>query len=123
MRGAGPKLPVNLVLVGEGEEEIGSPHFPQIVRRPEVLAVLRKCSGIYMPSAEQDLDGKVTMTLGAKGVIECELVSSGEKWGRGPRKEDRKSTRLNSSHDQISYAVFCLKKKKKNQTINIWTLI
>src|SRR2546421_12560480 len=27
--------------------------------------------------------------------------------------EDRKSTRLNSSHDQISYAVFCLKKKKK----------
>src|SRR5206468_6258470 len=28
--------------------------------------------------------------------------------------EDRKSTRLNSSHDQISYAVFCLKKKKQN---------
>src|SRR5206468_4955885 len=30
--------------------------------------------------------------------------------------EDRKSTRLNSSHDQISYAVFCLKKKKKRYT-------
>src|SRR3989440_596754 len=29
---------------------------------------------------------------------------------------DRKSTRLNSSHDQISYAVFCLKKKKKKRT-------
>src|SRR2546427_3362168 len=29
------------------------------------------------------------------------------------RDEDRKSTRLNSSHSQISYAVFCLKKKKK----------
>src|SRR2546421_7904499 len=28
-------------------------------------------------------------------------------------RKDRKSTRLNSSHDQISYAVFCLKKKKK----------
>src|SRR2546430_11616910 len=28
--------------------------------------------------------------------------------------EDRKSTRLNSSHSQISYAVFCLKKKKQN---------
>src|SRR5216683_6516439 len=28
---------------------------------------------------------------------------------------DRKSTRLNSSHDQISYAVFCLKKKKKKK--------
>src|SRR2546428_4691930 len=31
----------------------------------------------------------------------------------GIRDIDRKSTRLNSSHDQISYAVFCLKKKKK----------
>src|SRR2546428_3649188 len=29
---------------------------------------------------------------------------------------DRKSTRLNSSHDQISYAVFCLKKKKKHNS-------
>src|SRR2546430_5168168 len=33
------------------------------------------------------------------------------------RAEDRKSTRLNSSHSQISYAVFCLKKKKKIITI------
>src|SRR2546427_5198717 len=32
--------------------------------------------------------------------------------------EDRKSTRLNSSHSQISYAVFCLKKKKKNLAYN-----
>src|SRR2546421_1096751 len=32
-----------------------------------------------------------------------------------PPPEDRKSTRLNSSHDQISYAVFCLKKKKRNK--------
>src|SRR2546422_5593402 len=32
---------------------------------------------------------------------------------RRPRLEDRKSTRLNSSHGYISYAVFCLKKKKK----------
>src|SRR2546421_8543437 len=31
---------------------------------------------------------------------------------------DRKSTRLNSSHDQISYAVFCLKKKKQTQSID-----
>src|SRR2546427_8730623 len=32
---------------------------------------------------------------------------------------DRKSTRLNSSHSQISYAVFCLKKKNKDQTVTI----
>src|SRR2546430_7080335 len=34
---------------------------------------------------------------------------------------DRKSTRLNSSHSQISYAVFCLKKKKKTNTLQIHT--
>src|SRR5690242_21169452 len=34
--------------------------------------------------------------------------------GHGRRGRDRKSTRLNSSHMSISYAVFCLKKKKKN---------
>src|SRR5689334_24261361 len=33
------------------------------------------------------------------------------------RREDRKSTRLNSSHSSISYAVFCLKKKKKKTEI------
>src|SRR5690349_23970121 len=38
--------------------------------------------------------------------------------GRSFREErDRKSTRLNSSHVEISYAVFCLKKKKKKQTL------
>jgi acetylornithine deacetylase/succinyl-diaminopimelate desuccinylase-like protein len=93
IRAAGRKLPVNLVLVAEGEEEIGSPHFPQIVGRPEVLAALKKCSGIFMPSAEQDLDGTVTITLGAKGIIEVELVSSGEKWGRGPRKDIHSSNK------------------------------
>src|SRR3712207_7761910 len=40
---------------------------------------------------------------------------------RGLFKRDRKSTRLNSSHANISYAVFCLKKKKKNiYTIQIY---
>jgi acetylornithine deacetylase/succinyl-diaminopimelate desuccinylase-like protein len=86
-RGAGRKLPVNLVFVAEGEEEIGSPHFPQIVHRPEVLTALRKCAGVYMPMPQQALDGTVTITLGAKGVIEVELVSSGERWGRGPKQD------------------------------------
>src|SRR3954451_14513222 len=87
IKGAGKKMPVNLVMVAEGEEEIGSPHFPQIVRRPEVRAALSKCVGVFIPSAEQDLDGAVSVSLGAKGVVELELVSSGEKWGRGPAKD------------------------------------
>ena len=87
IRGAGKKLPVNLVLVAEGEEEIGSPHIGQLVHRPEVEAALRKSVGVFMPSASQDRDGVVTVSLGAKGVVELELVSSGEAWGRGPTKD------------------------------------
>jgi acetylornithine deacetylase/succinyl-diaminopimelate desuccinylase-like protein len=87
IRGAKRKLPVNLVMVAEGEEEIGSPHIGQIVHKPEVEAALRKCVGVFMPAAQQDADGIVTVSLGAKGVVELELVSSGEKWGRGPGKD------------------------------------
>jgi len=93
IRGSGRKVPVNLVLVAEGEEEIGSPHFRQVVGRPEVSAALKRCSGVFMPSASQDPDGGVTLTLGAKGVVELELVSSGEKWGRGPKKDVHSSNR------------------------------
>src|SRR5690348_18191208 len=45
------------------------------------------------------------------GVVSyAELAREADRYGRGL---DRKSTRLNSSHPSISYAVFCLKKKKK----------
>jgi acetylornithine deacetylase/succinyl-diaminopimelate desuccinylase-like protein len=93
IRGAGRKLPVNFVFVAEGEEEIGSPHFPQVVRRPEVSSALKRTVGIFMPSASQAPDGQVTMTLGAKGVVELELVSSGEKWGRGPKEDIHSSNK------------------------------
>jgi acetylornithine deacetylase/succinyl-diaminopimelate desuccinylase-like protein len=93
IRGAGRKLPVNLVFVCESEEEIGSPHITQIVHRPEVLAALRKCSGVLTPSSPQGIDGTVTMTLGAKGIVELELVSSGEKWGRGPKLDVHSSNK------------------------------
>src|SRR5256714_1915892 len=87
IRGANKKMPVNLVMVAEGEEEIGSPHIAQIVHKPEVQAALAKTVGVFMPSTMQDLDGIVTVSLGAKGVVELELVSTGEKWGRGPGKD------------------------------------
>lgn len=84
----GRRPPVNLVLVCEGEEEIGSPHFPQIVRRPDVLAALKPCIGAIIPSGWQNpVDGGVVVNLGAKGIIELELVATGVKWGRGPAKD------------------------------------
>jgi acetylornithine deacetylase/succinyl-diaminopimelate desuccinylase-like protein len=93
IRAAGRKLPVNFVFVAEGEEEIGSPHFPQVVHRPDILAALKKCNGVFMPFPSQGLDGEVTQFLGAKGVVELELISSGEKWGRGPRKDVHSSNK------------------------------
>jgi len=93
IRGAGKKLPVNLVLVAEGEEEIGSPHIEQIVRRPEVAAALGRCTGVFMPSAAQDPDGTVAVSLGAKGVVELELIASGERWGRGPARDVHSANR------------------------------
>ncbi len=93
IRGAGKKPPVNLVFVAEGEEEIGSPHFPQVVGRPEVLSALKRCGGVFMPFPSQDPGGEVTINLGAKGVIELELVVSGERWGRGPKRDTHSSNK------------------------------
>src|SRR2546422_4301215 len=61
--------------------------------------------------------GRRSGTPGAEAVSRRESATaaraSGERGGHGPL--DRKSTRLNSSHGYISYAVFCLKKKKIKQ--------
>src|SRR2546430_4065101 len=46
------------------------------------------------------------------GITQGQSIRFNNTWISG---QDRKSTRLNSSHSQISYAVFCLKKKKKNK--------
>ena len=86
-KNAGVKLPVNLVLVAEGEEEIGSPNFGRVVTQPDVKAALEKSVGVIIPAAAQSIDGGVSLVLGAKGVIEAQLISSGEKWGRGPAKD------------------------------------
>src|SRR5258708_10029795 len=56
------------------------------------------------------LYGGASVALPRKLALAHELISTSER--------DRKSTRLNSSHQIISYAVFCLKKKKKQRHIN-----
>src|SRR2546427_5326546 len=54
------------------------------------------------------LDGAHHLHRAVAGFLAQEVHQAG-----AGSEEDRKSTRLNSSHSQISYAVFCLKKKKK----------
>lgn len=85
MRSAGIKPPVNIVLVCEGEEEIGSPHFSQVAQSPGVAEALKSSEGIFIPASWQGPNGEVSVNLGSKGVIELELIASGESWGRGPK--------------------------------------
>src|SRR3712207_6952946 len=54
-----------------------------------------------------------------RNFIDYVQITAAEDIGIGTRAGDRKSTRLNSSHANISYAVFCLKKKKKIRLIII----
>src|SRR5690606_39596415 len=65
--------------------------------------------------------GRTEETYGEDPFLSSEMgvafVSAFEKMNIITTPKDRKSTRLNSSHVKISYAVFCLKKKKKKKLI------
>ena len=87
IKATGRKLPVNIVLVAEGEEEIASPHFHEIIATPEVRAAMEKAVGVFIPGAGQESTGATSIDLGAKGAVEIQLISSGENWGRGPSKD------------------------------------
>ena len=86
-KSTGRNLPVNIVLVAEGEEEIASPNFHQVIANPEVLAAMKKAVGVFIPMAGQESTGATTINLGAKGAVEIQLISSGENGGKGPAKD------------------------------------
>src|SRR5256885_3057211 len=58
-----------------------------------------------------------TLFRSGEDLVGAAVCGEAGQEGRGQGQVDRKSTRLNSSHLVISYAVFCLKKKKKNNTV------
>lgn len=79
------KLPVNLMVVAEGEEELGSPHYPEVIARYETR--LREADGVLFPFNSQDAGGNVTMSLGVKGILYLELEASGGEQGGPTRAE------------------------------------
>lgn len=87
IQASGRPLPVNLVLVAEGEEEVASTHFDQVVAVPEVQAALAKAVGVFIPSANQNRDGSAGITLGAKGAVEFQLVVGGETSDKYPKTD------------------------------------
>src|SRR2546430_10089400 len=65
-----------------------------------------KCDAVVISDTGMPTPKHPALTYALRGIVAFEVTV------HGPNREDRKSTRLNSSHSQISYAVFCLKKKR-----------
>lgn len=86
-KATGRKLPVNLVLIAEGEEEIASTNLPNVVANPEVAAALKKTVGIIGASALQSSEGMAGISLGAKGAVEFQLIVGGETSDRYPKAD------------------------------------
>ena len=79
------KLPVNLLFVVEGEEELGSPNYPQVIDKFE--SRMRSASGVFFPFNAQSANGDVAMFLGVKGIVSFELEARGGARGGPTRAE------------------------------------
>src|SRR5690606_41258021 len=86
--------------------------FFLMIRRPP-RSTLFPYTTLFRSGGHRHLHRVHRQRLGARRGVEVHVQVVDPGAGGG---EDRKSTRLNSSHVKISYAVFCLKKKKKKKT-------
>jgi acetylornithine deacetylase/succinyl-diaminopimelate desuccinylase-like protein len=77
------ELPFNFMFLLEGDEILGSESYPAMYAKYRDR--LATASASLSPGASQDASGRVMISLGFKGLIYAELVSSGLKWGRGPQ--------------------------------------
>src|SRR5437867_906203 len=113
---AGEKCPTVFVDVGANDGFYGSNSFPFVARGWRSL-LIEPHPGAF-EKLRQRHQGKPHVTClnlacsDAPGELPLWFASNDPGGSRATL--DRKSTRLNSSHRTISYAVFCLKKKKKN---------
>lgn len=78
---AAGRMPVNLMVLAEGEEELGSPHYPELIEK--VKDRLAKADGVLFPFNSQGAAGDASLNLGVKGILYFELEAKGGEWG-GP---------------------------------------
>jgi len=76
-------LPVNLIFLLEGDEQLGSPSLARLVR--ERRAELKEAHGVLYPKFCQGRSGDPVLPLGVKGVLLLDLICSGGAWG-GPTR-------------------------------------
>src|SRR5690349_15976864 len=128
--------PIKLVSVGEKLDQLEYFHPDRMAQRilgmGDVLSLIEKAEAAVEDDERAEMEkrmmqGEFTFDdflrsykmLRRMGPLQGVLkMIPGLERAHPPEHLDRKSTRLNSSHVEISYAVFCLKKKKKNNNIN-----
>lgn len=76
------ELPVNLMFLIEGDEFLGSPHMPDLIRR--FAEPLSRADAVLWPLPAQAVNGDVALFLGNKGLLKLEITCSSDLWGRGP---------------------------------------
>src|SRR5205085_8440676 len=86
------------------------PILGQLDQRADLAGEALGKPGLVQGAAPRQLDDDIRVEIAVMGAVDDAHSSLSQL---GQDLIDRKSTRLNSSHSQISYAVFCLKKKKK----------
>src|SRR5438445_2469756 len=87
---------------------------------PELRAFVKEDAPLVALTHVRVIDGTGAAPRADQTLVirEGKIASLGDRASTKIPEGDRKSTRLNSSHANISYAVFCLKKKKKVQKTN-----
>lgn len=85
------KLPVNVIFTCDGAEEQGSPNFHEVL--DPWRDRLKKANCLMNLGPSQQADGRVSMSLGNKGILYIELEAHGATWGRGPQKMPIHSSR------------------------------
>src|SRR3712207_1681417 len=99
-----------------------------LIQKGEALIDQSSITGEYMPVIKKQGEEVFAGTILKNGSITVEAQKVGDDRAVSriiklvEDAKDRKSTRLNSSHANISYAVFCLKKKNNNTTIIIYLI-
>src|SRR5256885_7099854 len=92
-----------------------------MIRRPP-RSTLFPYTTLFRSAASVGADGRVYAISGCSPLCDLNTVEAYDPntnaWTEVARLGDRKSTRLNSSHLVISYAVFCLKKKKQERSVS-----
>ncbi|MHA2126736.1 MAG: M20/M25/M40 family metallo-hydrolase [Promethearchaeota archaeon] len=82
---SGTQPPVNLIFAIEGEEELGSLHFPEFVN--SFSEQLKQADLVFFPSFSESLSGRIRIVLGCRGIIYFKIGMRGGDWG-GPKSRN-----------------------------------